>query len=212
MPIEKMQSQPTVRIDLGASVLSRTDFCRELVSARERKNISIEEIVQLTKIPKKSLGLLEAGRFEELPADIFVRGFLRAYGEVVGLEPGRLTVEYARCRSADVVTSGDRQSRETQPMDVSEVLSTDYVRAPAITNRPPRSDTTNSPQHTVKVDTRAPTLTFAVIILVIVATLTMSYLLREPDRVGDGVTMISPTTAPLFPTSASRCVNNSSCS
>lgn len=45
--------------------------------------------------------------------------------------------------------------------------------------------------------TRRGTLTLAVIILVIVATLTMSYLLRRPSSAGDGVTRAGDIERPV---------------
>ena len=47
------------------------------------------------------------------------------------------------------------------------------------------------------------TLTLAVIILVIVATLTMSYLLRRPNVSGDGVTWLRPASGQMANTSSS---------
>ena len=46
---------------------------------REDRGLSLDEIADVTRIPSQSLALLEEGRFESLPGDPFVRGFLRAY-------------------------------------------------------------------------------------------------------------------------------------
>lgn len=64
--------------------------------ARERKlrNISLEEISQRTKISMKVLQALEASRWEELPADVYVRGFLRSYARYVGLDENEVLLRY----------------------------------------------------------------------------------------------------------------------
>jgi len=59
----------------------------KLRDARVAKNLTLEDIAHTTKIPGASLAHLEAGRFEALPAPVFVRGFIRAYARVVGVDP-----------------------------------------------------------------------------------------------------------------------------
>src|SRR5687767_10065535 len=81
----------------GATVVSRQSFCDYLVSARKRRGMSIPEIATVTRIPVRSLERLESGLFEELPADVFVRGFLRSYGRCVGLDAEEIIRRYAHC-------------------------------------------------------------------------------------------------------------------
>ena len=76
---------------------SRDRFCEYLRAQRERVSLSIEDIARVTKIPERSLRQLEAGQFEELPADVFVRGFLRSYARVVGVNPDEVVRRYAMC-------------------------------------------------------------------------------------------------------------------
>jgi len=65
-----------------------------LRDARVAKNLTLEDVAHATKIPKSSLAALEAGRFETLPAPVFVRGFIRAYARVVGTDPNPLVRIY----------------------------------------------------------------------------------------------------------------------
>ncbi len=76
---------------------SRDRFCEYLRAQRERVSLSIEDIARVTKIPERSLRQLEAGQFEELPADVFVRGFLRSYARVVGVNADEVVRRYAMC-------------------------------------------------------------------------------------------------------------------
>jgi cytoskeletal protein RodZ len=56
-----------------------------LRTERELRQLSLEELAQTTRIPLKSLQLLEDDRLDGLPGDVFVRGFVRSYAKAVGL-------------------------------------------------------------------------------------------------------------------------------
>ncbi len=75
----------------------RAAFCTHLRTCREACSLSLEEISRITRIPQRSLEHLEQGRFEELPADVFVRGFLRSYADCVGLDAEDTVGRYADC-------------------------------------------------------------------------------------------------------------------
>ena len=44
---------------------------------RRRRGLSLQQLAVATKIPARSLELLEADRYDELPGPVFVKGFLR---------------------------------------------------------------------------------------------------------------------------------------
>ena len=54
--------------------------------------MSVEDIARITRIPQRSLEKLEAGEFDQLPADVFVRGFVRSYASCVGIDADEVTV------------------------------------------------------------------------------------------------------------------------
>lgn len=54
---------------------------------REKLNIPLEKVAQITKIRTEFLEAIEANRFEELPAEPFVKGFLHSYAQFLGLDP-----------------------------------------------------------------------------------------------------------------------------
>ncbi len=56
-----------------------------LRNERELRQLSLEELAQTTRIPLRSLQLLEEDRLDSLPGDVFVRGFLKSYAKAVGL-------------------------------------------------------------------------------------------------------------------------------
>ncbi len=63
---------------------------------REEKRISLNEISRNTQIPLRYLESLEKGEYDELPADVYVRGFLRSCAEYLGADPKILLKYYQR--------------------------------------------------------------------------------------------------------------------
>jgi cytoskeletal protein RodZ len=59
---------------------------RYLAGQRRLRDISLDELATLTKIPRRSLERLEAGAFDAAP-DGFARGFVRTVAEALGLDP-----------------------------------------------------------------------------------------------------------------------------
>lgn len=65
-----------------------------LQQAREARGLSLHETSARTRIALKMLRYLESDRFDEFPADAYVKGFLRSYGSFLGLEVGMLIRRY----------------------------------------------------------------------------------------------------------------------
>jgi cytoskeletal protein RodZ len=63
-----------------------------LREARERRGIEFAQAEQATKIRTKYLRSLEEERFELLPSETYVKGFLRTYADYLGLD-GQLYVD-----------------------------------------------------------------------------------------------------------------------
>ena len=61
-----------------------------LKRGREEKNISLDDLVQATKINKGILIAIENDQSEFLPPMVFVRGFIRNYARYVGLDEKEL--------------------------------------------------------------------------------------------------------------------------
>lgn len=67
-----------------------------LKAARLRKSATLSQAAEATRIKSSQLGLMEADRFGEVGAAVYVRGFLRLYGEYLGLDAEALVQEYRR--------------------------------------------------------------------------------------------------------------------
>lgn len=66
----------------GSVILSE-----KLAQIRKEKNVDLGTLSDKTKISKKYLIYLEEGKLEKLPAEIYVRGFLKKIAEFYGVEP-----------------------------------------------------------------------------------------------------------------------------
>jgi cytoskeleton protein RodZ len=67
-----------------------------LEQARARAGLEIADIEEQTKIRAKYLRALESESWEELPSSAYAKGFLRTYGQLLGLDAEALVDEYRR--------------------------------------------------------------------------------------------------------------------
>jgi len=58
----------------------------QLRAAREAKNLSINEVVEITKIRTDHLRALEEGNFDVFVAPVYIRGFVRSYATLLKLD------------------------------------------------------------------------------------------------------------------------------
>jgi len=77
---------------------------RYLRHARETRAMSVEEVSRATRIPVSSIERIEADHFDDLPGEVFVRGFLRAYARAVSLPVEEVLARYTASRRVAVVT------------------------------------------------------------------------------------------------------------
>jgi hypothetical protein len=184
-------------------------FGSRLREQREARSLSLADVVKVTKINERSLANLEDGQFDALPAEVFVRGFLRSYCRCVGLDA---SVTDRTVRTYDDLV---RRGGAGQPKPLSLLKVASRKSGPDSANHPeqngvkllgddgavqkraadgaapaaPEEKTIMQALHEAGRGTSRVSLTLAVVILVIVATLTLSLLLRRPSHVGDGISL-----------------------
>jgi len=73
--------------------MSLESFGEQLRKSRERKQISLANISEATRISVKFLEAIEAGKFSILP-QAYVRAFLREYARAIELDPEELVRQY----------------------------------------------------------------------------------------------------------------------
>ncbi len=78
--------------------------------ARERNNLTLEQIARDTHVAKRFLKALEDEDFSVFPGETYVMGFLRNYSEYLGLNPEELVAVYRNIKIQE------------QPLPMSELL------------------------------------------------------------------------------------------
>jgi cytoskeleton protein RodZ len=61
-------------------------FGKFLQQAREKKQLSLEDVASQTRIQQKYLEALESENFASLPGKVFAKGFVRSYAKTIGLD------------------------------------------------------------------------------------------------------------------------------
>jgi curved DNA-binding protein CbpA len=69
---------------------------KSIQELRVARDISIEEINRKTNIPKKTLKDIEEERFEDLPALVYLKGFLKAYAKILNANEAQMMDGYVR--------------------------------------------------------------------------------------------------------------------
>lgn len=71
-------------------------FGEKLRRIREEAGLTKEKVGQLLGVQIRYLDKLENGEIEKLPADVYVKGFLKKYAKVLGIDAESLTNEYEK--------------------------------------------------------------------------------------------------------------------
>ena len=61
---------------------------------RTRRGVPLDEVARTTRVAQRYLQALENDAFEELPAPVFIRGFIRAYCQALGEPPHEALAYY----------------------------------------------------------------------------------------------------------------------
>jgi transcriptional regulator with XRE-family HTH domain len=96
---------------------------RRLQAARDAKGISLQNVEEETRIRRKYLEALEGGNEANLPGEAYLKGFLRTYGNFLGLDGPALVEQYKAHKgpSADVAATGSVEvAAPAQPAMASE--------------------------------------------------------------------------------------------
>jgi len=92
---------------------------------RSEKRITLGEVSKSTRIQIKYLEYLESGRFEKLPADVYVKGFLRSYAQYLGMDENYLIRLYEREREIhNNIKKEEPKQNSFRPIRFSNIIIT----------------------------------------------------------------------------------------
>jgi cytoskeletal protein RodZ len=75
-------------------ITQRATVGERLAKARKRKKLPLSCVESLTRIKRKYLEDIEKNQFENLPNDVYIRGFLQTYAQLVNLDPVDILKQY----------------------------------------------------------------------------------------------------------------------
>jgi cytoskeletal protein RodZ len=73
------------------------EFGDKFRKAREKKEISLDDVSNVTKIGARMLRAIEEEHFDQLPGGVFNKGFIRAYAKHLGLNDEEAVGDYLAC-------------------------------------------------------------------------------------------------------------------
>ncbi len=164
-------------------------FGSGLRRAREKRQLSLREVAGATKIPRATLEQIDAGNLDALPAEVFVRGFIRSYARMVGADESESLHGFERALNAR--RDAERARSGAPPAVAAVPAAAPSVGSGAI------DDEAAMPRR------GGLGLAVFVIILLLIATITLSLLLRRPPQSGEGLSDATSRAKPTAPVTAS---------
>jgi cytoskeletal protein RodZ len=73
------------------------EFGDKFRKAREKKELSYDDVSNVTKISSRMLQAIEEEHFDQLPGGVFNKGFIRAYAKHLGLNAEDAVTDYLAC-------------------------------------------------------------------------------------------------------------------
>ena len=90
------------------------DFGSYLKSERELRGVTLEELHAKTRIPMHYLQALEKNLFDELPEEVFIRGYIRSFAKVIGANENEMLSAYIDITKTAPSTDTNNQSISNQ--------------------------------------------------------------------------------------------------
>ena len=84
-------------------------FGEYLRRERELRQITLQEVAEGTKIAIHMLKAMEADQWEKLPAELFIKGFVKSYAEFIGLVPEEVLLRYQQAKAEEGIGNTSAQ-------------------------------------------------------------------------------------------------------
>lgn len=170
--------------------METANFGTLLKEEREKRKVSLSDIARATKLSVSSLQLMEAGNLDDLPPDVFVRGFIRSYARTLGIssnEPLELLdqILHERRRAAEPMVVADlRMHRRPFAQRPLKAPTGRPVAMPEAT-----LEAVEPAEYDGQSQRRGIGLAVFVIIVLLIATITLSLFLRQQPQSGEGLSL-----------------------
>jgi len=136
----------------GTVVDPRMTLAMWLRDGRARKKLSIDDVARITKIQLRILEKLESGQLDGLPAEVFVKGFVRSFARCVGLDESEALDRYLACKTAPVARALVDSMSELAPVVARTTRSMQAAEVAAVIEVvPPVSEVSITPPEIIEV-------------------------------------------------------------
>ena len=71
-----------------------------LKEERERQGLTIEQIMEITKVSRINIVAIECGNQDEFPHEVYAKGFIKNYAKALGLDADEIGEEFSRFMSS----------------------------------------------------------------------------------------------------------------
>lgn len=118
VPKAAQAEQLLLQSELAREIGPDTDFTGELLrKVRESQGVEITEISARTKIARTHLAAIEEERFADLPAPVYVRGFVSELAKFLRLDTAQVQRTYMRRVNARLPAAGTPKSEKSDEPD-----------------------------------------------------------------------------------------------
>src|SRR5579863_10190505 len=105
--------------------------------AREKKDFSLDDVSNATKISSRMLQAIEQEQFDQLPGGVFNKGFIRAYAKHLGLNDEDAVTDYLACLRQAQIDAHEVWDPAPQPPAAPEKRPLAPYRKPTLKAQPP---------------------------------------------------------------------------
>ena len=100
-PVSRVARDSRTRLKTVVDIPADAEFNGELLrQVREGRNISLQLLADRTRISSRHVESIEADRYDQLPAGVYLRGMLMSIARELGLDPLRVSRSYMALAAA----------------------------------------------------------------------------------------------------------------
>ncbi|HEY6038982.1 MAG TPA: helix-turn-helix domain-containing protein [Kofleriaceae bacterium] len=108
-----------------------------LRAGRAQRKLTLDDVARVTKIQPRILEKIEAGNLEGLPAEVFVRGFVKSFARCVGLDETEAVERYGQCANASALPTTSVARAFVETLVAAPKSANANANAPTILEAPP---------------------------------------------------------------------------
>jgi cytoskeleton protein RodZ len=103
------------------------NFGLHLKHERELRGVSLEEIAESTRIHIRYLEALESNEFDDMPGEVFVKGYIRSYARVIGSDSEEMVNVYDEAVGKDRKKELDEVAGSNEKASSGNKRGTGYI-------------------------------------------------------------------------------------